>query len=533
MAEKKQPTALIIFDGFGITVEKRGNAIAAAKTPNLNQISQYYPGTTLRASGVEVGLAWGEMGSSEVGHANMGAGLVVYQNLEKINLAIRDGSFAQLPAWKRLADHAVKNNSNIHLMGLLSNGGVHSHIEHILAILRNIKDLNYKGKVFIHAFTDGQDVAPQSALIFLSILKEEMSKIKIGEIATVMGRYYAMDKNEEWERTQKAYDCLTEGSGVKAADPEQAILDSYSKEVKDEHIKPVVIVDKKNQPVGLVKEGDVLMFFNFRADRARQITRSFIFADKFDKFPVKKFKNLLFVPLTQYGLDYPVEPAFPLQNIKNPLAKVVSDAGKTQFHIAEAEKYAHVTYFFNGGLETPFPGEDRGIIPSKKVKGFDEKPEMSAHEITGRVISELGKNNYDLYVINFANGDIVGHTGNFKAAVKAIEVLDECIGKIKDEVLKLGGTLVITGDHGNVEEMINLETGETDKEHSTNPVPFWVISADIKKTSAIEGVTQVEPGGILADISPTILELMGISKPEEMTGSSLINVVSYCPLPKE
>ena len=526
----KKPVLLVILDGFGVSFEKKGNAVALAKKPNLKYISENYPGTTLRASGMEVGLSWGEMGSSEVGHANIGAGLVVYQNLAKINLAIKDGSFLKLPAWSRAVRYADKNKSAIHLMGLVSNGGVHSHLDHLLTILRAIKDLNFKGEVFIHAFTDGQDVAPASAMQFLNILEIELQKMKIGKIAALSGRYYAMDKNENWDRVEKAYRCLTEGIGNQAVSAEAAIRDSYDKEIKDEYLEPTAIVDKTGQPIGLIKNKDVLIFFNFRADRARQITQAFI-ADKFNKFPRKKIENLLFIPLTQYGLDYPLEPAFPLQNIVNPLAKIISDAGKAQFHIAEREKYAHVTYFFNGGTEKEFPGEDRVIVPSKNVASYDLAPEMSAKEITGKLEAAIKARKYDFLAANFANGDLVGHTGNLQAGIKAVEILDDCLGVLLKSVLEAGGTMAITADHGNVEEMISLSTGEIDKEHSVNPVPFWVISPANKKSDSQKKESQVAPEGILADVAPTILELMALEKPKEMTGTSLLKLVSNCLLP--
>lgn len=525
----KQPVVLVVLDGFGISFEKKGNAVALAKKPNLKYISENYPGTMLRASGMEVGLSWGEMGSSEVGHANIGAGLVVYQNLAKINLAIKDKSFFALPAWKKAVSHAVKRRSAIHLMGLVSNGGVHSHQDHLFAILKAIKDLKFGGEVFIHMFTDGQDVSPQSALKFLEILEQELKKLKIGKVASVSGRYYAMDKNENWDRVKKAYDCLTAGAGNRAQSPAEAIAASYKAGTKDEHIEPTAIVNEAGNPVGTVRDGDALIFFHFRADRARQLTQAFVFKD-FQKFPRPQLKNFLFIPLTQYGLDYPIEPAFSFQNIKNPLAEVIASAKKTQFRVAEKEKYAHVTYFFNGGAEQEFPGEERAIVPSKPVASYDLVPEMSAYEITDRLVKEIKSKKYDFLVANFANGDMVGHTGNLKAAVKAVEVLDESLGEIMKETLSAGGTMFITADHGNVEEMINLETGEIDKEHSTNPVPLWIIGPANKKS--VQKEKQIAPEGILADVAPTILDVMGLEKPKEMTGTSLLNIMSDCPIPE-
>ncbi len=528
---KKQPIVLVIMDGFGISYEKKGNAVAMAKTPNLEFIGENYPGTTLRSSGIEVGLSWGEMGNSEVGHTNLGAGLVVYQNLPRINMAIQDKSFFKMPVFMEAMEHANKNKSNLHIMGLVSNGGVHGHMDHLFMILKILKDNKFKRKVFIHFFADGRDASPQSAVTFLSILKDEIAKYKLGEVATVSGRYYAMDRDQNWDRTKKAYDSMTKGVGKKTTDAGKAILESYEKNIDDENIEPIMVTDEQGRPVGQVQDNDAMIFFNFRPDRARQIAQAFVEED-FKGFAREKIKNLFFVSLTDYGIEDSIKVAFAPQHITRPLAKAVSDAGKTQFHIAETEKYAHVTYFFNGGVEKPFPGEEREIIPSKKVKSFDLKPEMSAAEITNRAVAEIKKGKYDLLVINYANGDMVGHTGNLEASIEAVEVLDKNIGIIKDAVLEARGTMLITADHGNVEELINLATGKVDKEHSTNPVPFWLVSADIKKTARIEGVSSTEPGGILADVAPTILELMGIPQPPEMTGTSLLNVISSCPLPK-
>mgnify|MGYP001596546101 CR=1 FL=1 len=526
------PVVLLILDGFGISSEKNGNAVIAAKTPNLEKISREYPGTTLRASGVEVGLAWGEMGSSEVGHTNLGAGLVIYQNLPRINLAIEDGSFFSLPSWEKAAAHAAENKSDLHLIGLVSNGGVHSHIDHLFALLDVFKKLRFRRNIFLHIFTDGQDTAPQSGVKFLEMLEEKISGFDNVRIATVIGRYYSMDKNENWNRTRLAYDCLTLGKGIGVASAEAAFKTAYDNGLIDENLEPTVIIGEDGSPVGLIKENDSVIFTNFRADRARQLTQAFVFPE-FRNFPRERIPGLEFISMVSYGVGYPIESAFSAQFITMPLAKAISDAGKKQFHIAETEKYAHVTYFFNGGTEKEFPGEDREIISSKQVKSYDLKPEMSAYEITGRVVDEIKKAKYDFLAVNLANGDLVGHTGIFKAGVKAVEVLDECVGDISKAVLESGGTLIITGDHGNVEEMINIETGEVDKEHSINPVPLWIVGNRYKKEipAPVEGFA-VEPGGILADVAPTVLDIMGIKKPAEMTGAGLLGVISDCPLPK-
>lgn len=528
--QNKQVT-LLILDGFGITTEKKGNAVHEAKTPNLEKISREYPGTTLRASGVEVGLSWGEMGSSEVGHTNLGAGLVMYQNLPRIDLTIQERSFFDLPVWKKVAEHAGENKSDLHLMGLVSNGGVHSSIEHLFSLLEVFQNLEFNGNIFLHMFTDGQDTSPKSGTKFLEMLEERISKMPNVKIATVIGRYYSMDKNENWDRTKAAYNCLTSGEGIKVSSAAEALEIAYNKGLIDETLDPTVIVNEDGSPVGLIKKNDAVIFTNFRADRARQLTQAFVFPE-FKNFERKKISGLMFISMVSYGIEYPIESAFPAQLITMPLAKVISDAGKKQFHIAETEKYAHVTYFFNGGTEKKFPGEDRVIIPSKQIKSYDLEPEMSAVEITDRAVSEIKKSKYDLMVINLANGDMVGHTGKFPAGIKAVEILDKCAGRIADAVLESDGTLIITGDHGNVEEMINLETNEVDKEHSINPVPFWIIANRYRKEAKNNSETVPESGGILADVAPTILDIMKIKKPEEMTGNSLLDIISDCPLPK-
>jgi 2,3-bisphosphoglycerate-independent phosphoglycerate mutase len=525
----KNPLMLIIMDGFGISLEKKGNAVLAAKTPNLREISEWYPGATLQASGVEVGLMWGEMGSSEVGHMNLGAGTVVVQNLPKINSSIKDKSFFSLPAWQKAIEHARKNNSNLHLMGLVSNGGVHSHIDHLFALLQVVKDSGFSGdKVFIHVFTDGQDTAPKVAMQFIAPLEEKLKELGVGKIATVMGRYYSMDKSESWDRTEKAYVCLTQRKGNSAASPKEAVEDSYKKGLRDETMEPYVILKD-----GAIKDNDSVIFFNYRADRARQLTKAFMQKD-FNKFSRIQLKNLFYVSMMPYGTGIPeVESAFPPDLVPNPLSKVISEAGKTQFRIAETEKYAHVTYFFNGGTEVAFKGEERVIIPSKKeFKSYDEVPEMSAREIADRTLIELKKQKYDLFIVNFANGDMVGHTGNYKASVKAVEVLDECIGKLYKAVLAAGGSIIITADHGNVEEMVNLKTGEIDKEHSTNPVPFWLITPENRRAAPTAKRTNITPNGLLGDVAPTILELLGVPQPADMVGQSLLSVMSECPLPE-
>jgi len=526
--DKNKLVVLAILDGFGITTEKEGNAIHLAKKPNLKSINDNYLGTLLRASGNEVGLTWGEMGNSEVGHLNIGSGLVVYQNLFLINSSIKEGTFNKIATWKNAVDHAEKNNSDLHLIGLLSNGGVHSHMDHLFALLETIKELNFKGKTYIHVIGDGRDTPSKVLQRFLEILNTHISKTGVGEIASVSGRYYAMDRNENWSRTKEAYDAMVGGSENKSSDINNLLEKSYDQNINDEFIKPTTLTNEKKEPRGLIKDNDSVIFFNFRPDRARQLSEA-LSAPKFDKFNRKDLKNLFFATMADYGLNYPVNIAFSKKKIADPLAKIISDSGKKQFHIAETEKYAHVTYFLDGGEEVNFPNEDKVLIPSKDVKSFDEKPEMSAPEITDRSIKEIEGGKYDFIVINFANADMVGHTGNLEAGIKAVEVLDKSIGKIRDAVLKVGGTLIITADHGNIEEMINLSTNKIDKEHSTNPVPFWIINSKTKKIQR-DSVLQTEPGGILADVAPTIIELMGLKKPVEMTGLSLLNVITENPI---
>ncbi len=525
---------LIILDGFGLSLEKKGNAIAQAKTPFLDKISSSYPGTIIQASGPEVGLAWGEMGNSEVGHGNIGGGLVIYQNLTRINAAIADGSFYKFPQWAAILEHIAKKQSKIHIMGLVSNGGVHSHIDHIISILKSLKEAgDFPDQVMLHFFSDGQDVSPQSAEQFYDLLIEGIHKLGLSKnvtIASLCGRYYAMDKSENWERTEKAYLCLTQGTGQKAQDFKEVLKTSYKAKIYDEKLLPTVFTDESGVSLGLIEDHDAVIFFNFRPDRARQLTQAFIF-DKFSGFKrTKQLTGLLFITMTEYGADYPATALFDAAVIAHPLASLLAKASLKQFHIAETEKYAHVTYFFNGGTETQFKKEDRAIIDSPKVKSYDEKPAMSAHKIVSTTLEHF--KDYDFILVNLANGDMVGHTGNLKASKEAVEVLDESVEKLVTAMLKENGTILITADHGNVEEMINLETDKIDKEHSTNPVPLWIISPTNQFAQAPGPLAQLVPTGILADIAPTILDYYGIKKPAEMTGTSLLAITTACPLPK-
>lgn len=520
-----KPIVLIVLDGWGISHEKRGNAILQAKTPFINELDQFYPKIALQASGIAVGLPWEEMGNSEVGHLNIGAGQVIYQNLPRISLAIRDGSFFQNQAFNQAVEHTKKHNSALHLMGLLSSAGVHSYIEHLEALLELASKQKIE-KVFLHLFTDGRDSSPTEAVSFLTGLGEKIKSLKTGEIASISGRYFAMDRNNNWDRTKLVYDCLTQATGDKKQDPIEAVRESYQKEVTDEFIKPINIL-RDGKPV-TINDNDAVIFFNFREDRARQLTKAFVGPD-FKEFKRQKLpKNLCFVTMTEYEKGLPTLVAFPPQEIKNTLAEVISRAGLHQLRMAETEKYAHVTYFFNGGKENPVKNEKRILVPSPTVASYDQKPEMSAPELTHRLLEELKTGQYDFVVVNYANPDMVGHTGNLQAAIKAVETVDECLKQVVTQVLKMGGGLVITADHGDVEEMINLKTGQVLTEHSLNPVPLWLVAPEFKRKRTREEILRAESavGGILADIAPTILELMGMEKPMEMSGQSLLSVLT-------
>lgn len=502
-----KPVVLLVLDGVGVSNETRGNAVAAAEKPNLRKIGENFPGTKLQASGIAVGLPWGEVGSSEVGHANLGAGFVIYQNYPRVSLAIQDKSFFKLPTWEKALERP-----NIHIMGLVTDSGIHAHIDHLLGLIKMLAMKKYRGGFFLHLFTDGEDAPPRSALSFLQKIQEALKKNRIGAIASVTGRHWAMDRGQNWDRTERTLKCLTEGQGLTAASAEEAIQNAYKTGNGDEMIEPTAIIDNNGRPVGLLGRGDAAIFFNIRPDRARQLTELLI-----------KLPDIRVITMVQYEEGYPVEIVFPPQHITHPLAKIISDAGKTQLHIAESEKYAHATYFFNGGWEAPFPGEERMVIPSPKVPSYTEKPEMSAYEITDKLLEYLDSRKYDFLMVNFANGDMMGHTGNLKAAAKALETIDKCVGKIMEKVLALDGAMIITADHGNCEEMINLKTGQPDTEHSVNPVPFYLIGNAYRLPASPIGQSG-EPAGILADVAPTILELMDVPKPKLMSGQSLLNL---------
>ena len=503
----KKPIVLIIMDGYGENSDSYGNAMVCAKTPNLDKLFSEYPKTSIGASGMDVGLPDGQMGNSEVGHTNIGAGRVVYQELTRISKSISDGDFFSNSVLLSAVQNCKKNGSALHLMGLLSDGGVHSHISHLFALLKLAKDNGLKD-VFVHCITDGRDVPPTSSADFIRELEGKMEEIGVGKIATVMGRYYAMDREKHFERVEKAYNAMVLREGELAPTALEAVENSYKKDATDEFILPTVCGDAPG-----VKSGDSLIFFNFRPDRAREITRAFVDSD-FDGFTRKNgFPPLNYVCMTQYDAAMPnVEVAFLPQSLDMPFGEVVSNLGLKQLRIAEYTKYAHVTFFFNGGSETVYEGEDRVLIDSPNVATYDLKPEMSAYEVTDELISRLNKNMYDVVIINYANCDMVGHTGVFDAAVKAVETVDECVGKVVDTVKSLGGVAVITADHGNADKMYEPD-GSPFTAHTTNLVPFAVIG---------HPCSLKESGGKLADIAPTLLDIMGVEKPAQMDGSSLI-----------
>ena len=507
----KKPTVLLILDGYGERKEKEGNAIALAKTPVMDRLKKEFPYVEGQASGLFVGLPDGQMGNSEVGHMNMGAGRIVYQELTRITKSIQDGDFFENKALKAAVEHCKKEDSALHFMGLVSSGGVHSHIEHIYGLLELAKRAGLK-KVYLHAFLDGRDTPPDSGKSFLLAVEKKMQELGVGEIATISGRYYAMDRDKNYDRVEKAYRAMVDGTGEKASSVEEAIDASYEKKVYDEFVLPTVI--EKDGAVHTVSDGDAMIFFNFRPDRAREICHAFC-DDDFSFFERGARKNIFFVCFTDYDPTIPNKHvAFEKEEIHNTLGEVVSNLGKNQLRIAETEKYAHVTFFFNGGKEEPYENEDRILVPSpKEVPTYDLKPEMSCYTVTEKLTEAIRSGKYDLVVANFANPDMVGHTGVLPAAIKAIEVVDECMGKVVDAVESMHGNLFILADHGNADIMIDEKTGEPYTAHTTNPVPFILVSEEKHK---------LREGGCLADVAPTLLELMGIPQPKEMTGKSLL-----------
>lgn len=537
---------LAILDGWGLAAENPGNAIKIASTPNVDKLWASYPHCELEASGEAVGLPVGEDGNTETGHLNIGAGKIVYQSLKRIDMSIADGSFFNNKVFLDAIKHAQKNNSKLHYMGLIGSGGVHSNIEHLCALI-HIAALNSFENLFLHLFTDGRDSPPTSAKTYIQTVKNAIDKEKTGTIATIMGRYWAMDRDQRWDRTQKAYQALTQGKGDYFKSVEEAINLYYKKGITDEFIEPSIIVDDKSKPLSLIQDNDAIIFFNFRVDRPRQLSKAFIIDDfskaniifdtdayekkypslifnlpknKKEPFPRgNKLKNLYFATMTQYSkalTNEGVLPAYPPEIVKKPLSMIISENGIRQLKITESEKERFVTFYFNGLREKLFPLEEKIIIPSPKISTYDQKPEMSSYEMTDVLLKKLSDFNYRLIILNYPNADMVGHTGNLGATVKAVETVDDCVGKLADFTLAYNGFLLITADHGNAEEVINMQSGEIDTEHSTNRVPFIAVS-DIYK-----GLSQTLSTGILADIAPTILSLFNINQPEEMTGRDLL-----------
>ena len=499
----KTPTTLIIMDGFGLAPAADDNAVTLAKTPVLDGLFRDYAHTTLSASGLDVGLPAGQMGNSEVGHTNIGGGRVVFQDLPRISRAIEDGSFFRNDAYNKAMDDCLKNGASLHLYGLLSDGGVHSHIDHLYALLQMAKDKGLH-RVYIHCFLDGRDVSPTSGKGFVQALADKCAALGVGKIATVMGRYYAMDRDKRWERVQMAYDAMVYGEGNHNADPVDAVAQSYANNVTDEFMEPVVCDSD-----GTISDNDSVIFFNYRPDRAREITRAIVDPD-FDGFQ-REFFPTTYVCNTEYDASMPnVLVAWPRIAVKNGLGEYLSSMGMTQLRIAETEKYAHVTFFFNGGVETQYPGEDRVLVPSPKVATYDLQPEMSAVEVCDKCVERIESGAYDVIILNFANCDMVGHTGVLEAAIKAVETVDTCVGRVVEATLKMGGITMVTADHGNAEDMKQPD-GSPMTAHTTNLVPFILCGAG----------TELRPGR-LADIAPTILDVMGLACPEEMDGKTLI-----------
>ena len=501
----KTPTTLIIMDGFGLSGINTGNAVHTARTPRLDQFFQDFANTTLNASGLDVGLPEGQMGNSEVGHTNIGAGRVVFQDLPRISKSITDGDFFKNPAYLHAMDSCLEKQTSLHLMGLLSDGGVHSHMEHLFALLKMAHNKGLE-KVYIHAFLDGRDVSPSSGVDFVARTVEACREIGVGKIATVMGRYYAMDRDKRWDRVEQAYDAMVYGEGAHHnPSPVEAVKESYAQGITDEFVEPVIC-----DPDGTISDNDSVIFFNFRPDRAREITRTLVDPD-FDGF-TRQFFPVCFVCNTEYDATMPnVEVAYPRNSVRNGLGEYLSQMGMTQLRIAETEKYAHVTFFFNGGSETVFPGEDRVLVASPKVATYDLQPEMSAYEVCDKCVERIESGAYDVIILNFANCDMVGHTGVFEAAVKAVETVDSCVGRVVDATLKMGGIAMITSDHGNSEQMAEAD-GSPMTAHTTNEVPFILCGAG----------TELRKGGRLADIAPTMLDVMGLACPAEMDGTTLI-----------
>ena len=508
----KKVTMLMILDGFGLNENDKANAIRMANMPNWEKILKQNPNTTIKTSGLDVGLPEGQMGNSEVGHTNIGAGRLIYQDFTRITKSIQDGDFFTIPELTSAIENCKKNNSKLHIIGLLSDGGVHSHTRHLYAILELAKRKDFED-VYVHCFLDGRDTPPASAEGYIVDLEKVMAEKGVGKIASICGRFYAMDRDKRWERTQVAYNAIVKGEGEKSNSAVKAIEDSYQKDTFDEFVKPILITNNENE-VTTISKNDSVIFYNFRPDRARQITRALV--DKeFDAFETEKL-NLYYVCFTEYDKEMPnVNVAYKPESIENTFGEYISKKGLTQLRIAETEKYAHVTFFFNGGREAPYENEDRILIPSPKVETYDMQPEMSAVEVTRNVVEAIKSKKYDAIILNYANPDMVGHSGSLEATIKALEVLDNCIGEVVKEIENQNGYLIITADHGNAEQMIDYKTGEPHTAHTTNDVPLVLIGKENIKLKT----------GRLCDLVPTMLELMEIEQPAEMTGVSLIEKV--------
>ena len=508
---KDKLVMLVILDGYGISDKTEGNAIKMANKPNIDKYIKEYPNTFIRTSGMDVGLPDGQMGNSEVGHTNIGAGRIVYQELTRITKSIKHGDFFQKQEFLDVIENCKKNNTKLHLFGLLSNGGVHSHNSHLYALIELAKREGLKD-VFVHCFLDGRDVPPDSGKEFIEELEIKLKEIGIGKIATVMGRYYAMDRDNRWERVKIAYDCMVNGTGLKSESAIKAVIDSYQKNELDEFIKPTIIIENQN-PVAVISENDGVICYNFRPDRARELTRTFVDKDFNGFLRGKGFFSLKYVSMTQYDKTFEnILVAYKPENLENTFGEYISKNGLNQLRIAETEKYAHVTFFFNGGVEKVYDGEDRALIPSPKVATYDLKPEMSAYEVTEEALKRIDSKKYDCIILNFANPDMVGHTGFIDATKKAVEVIDDCLGKIVNKVLEQQGVLLITADHGNAEQMIDFNNGGPFTAHTSNIVPLYIL-----------GLGNIEvKDGRLSDLAPTMLKILELPKPKEMTGNSLI-----------
>ena len=510
---KNRQYLLMIMDGVGLNDEEKGNAFKLANTPNLDRLTIKYPNTYVQTSGMAVGLPDGQMGNSEVGHTNIGAGRIVYQELTRITKEIEDGNFYNNEQLKYAMENVKRNDSTLHLLGLVSDGGVHSHIKHLYALLEMAKRENVKN-VYVHAILDGRDTPPTSAVDYVKQLEEKMKELGVGKIATISGRYYAMDRDNRWERVKLAYDAMAFGKGQDFKIAQKAIETSYESQEFDEFVKPIVLTDSEDNPLATVNDNDSIIYFNFRPDRARELTKAFIL-DGFNEFETKKINNLVFVTMTQY--DETIKNAlvaYKPQVLVNTFGEYISKKGYTQLRIAETEKYAHVTFFFNGGKEEPYPGEKRILINSPKVATYDLKPEMSAYEVTDNLIKVIEEKSCDVIIVNYANGDMVGHTGNLEKAIEAVEALDKCVGRVISKIEEVGGEALITADHGNCEQMLDLKTGEPITSHTTFDVPLIVVSNRVKSLNS----------GRLCDLTPTLLTMMGEEIPQEMTGVSLVEL---------